>query len=264
VKLLQERIVELFDRYEGMPASGIRWTTEASSNSTEFWRTSTFRSLRTAGGTSRWWAASSGKLKTGASDTAENVLRLPINHALKIELANWWYYGSKQLQPKTQNNGGRSQYVWPATGSNEGFHPASGKSGTYRGTNRFVAPGALLAIPSFVEGKVHVQTAIGKRIKDAMTNYGGYIVDGTGPGSPGHNMVALCMDALVNTEMREHFGFNMAYPHGVVDNSNSTAKLLYEDLLRIFQNLYVVSNNAPNAVGGGGTPRKPRKPPICK
>ena len=72
----QERIVELFDRYEGMPASGIRWTTEASSNSTEFWRTSTFRSLRTAGGTSRWWAASSGKLKTGAIDTAENVLRL--------------------------------------------------------------------------------------------------------------------------------------------------------------------------------------------
>ena len=188
----------------------------------------------------------------------------PINHALKIELANWWYYGSKQLQPKTQNNGGRSQYVWPATGSNEGFHPASGKSGTYRGTLPYVAPGALLAIPSFVEAKVHVQTAIGKRIKDAMTNYGGYIVDGTGPGIPGHNTVALCMDALVNAEMREHFGFNMAYPHGIVNNSNSSAKLLYEDLLRIFQNLYAVSNNAPNAVGGGGTPRKPRKPPICK
>ena len=121
-----------------------------------------------------------------------------------------------------------------------------------------------MAIPSFVEAKVHVQTAIGKRIKDAMTNYGGYIVDGTGPGIPGHNTVALCMDALVNAEMREHFGFNMAYPHGVVNNSNSSAKLIYEDLLRIFQNLYAVSNNAPNAVGGGGTPRKPRKPPICK
>ena len=58
----------------------------------------------------------------------------PINHALKIELANWWYYGEKQLQPKTIDNQGRSQYLWPATGSNAGFNPETGKSnGNYVG-----------------------------------------------------------------------------------------------------------------------------------
>ena len=57
----------------------------------------------------------------------------------------------------------------------------------------------------------------------------------------------------------------MAYP-AVVSNSTTEikeARLLYMDLLTIFQNLHVVANNAPNAVGGGGAPRKPRKPPIC-
>eukprot|EP00039_Didymoeca_costata_P015349 m.259415 g.259415 ORF g.259415 m.259415 type:complete len:433 (-) comp16203_c0_seq6:4197-5495(-) len=189
----------------------------------------------------------------------------PINHVLKIELANWWYFGAKQLQPKTEDNGGRSQYVWPATGSNAGFDPSTNTSGSYVGTNPYVAPGALLAIPSFLEGNVSVQTAIGARIKDAMVNYGGYLVDGTGRGSAKHNSVALCMDALVNSEMREHFGFNMAYPHGITATSDSkNATLLYQDLLQIFRNLYAVSNNGPSTIGGGGTPRKPPKPPICK
>merc|ERR1711871_676966 len=189
----------------------------------------------------------------------------PINHALKIELANWWYFGGKQLQPKTANNGGRSQYVWPATGSNAGFDPSTGTSGTYVGKNPFLAPGALLAIPSFLEGNVTVTTPVGKRIKEAMINYGGYIVDGTGPGRPGHNTVAFCMDALVNTEMRKHYGYNMAYPHGIsnTDDFPAPARMLYEDLLLIFQNLHVVSNNGPKSIGGGGTPRVPRKPPIC-
>ena len=189
----------------------------------------------------------------------------PINHALKIELENWYYYGSKQLQPKTKENGGRSQYVWPATGSNAGFDHSTGTSGTYIGTNPYVAPGALLAIPSSMEKNVDVKTIIGKKIKDAMVNYGGYIVDGTGHGSKTRNTVALCMDALVNSEMRKHYKFNMAYPAGI---SNATteineARLLYVDLLTIFQNLHVVANNGPHSIGGGGTPLKPNKPPIC-
>ncbi len=44
-----------------------------------------------------------------------------IAHALKLELANWWYYGAGPLNPPTPDNGGRTQYVWPATGSLWGF-----------------------------------------------------------------------------------------------------------------------------------------------
>jgi hypothetical protein len=45
----------------------------------------------------------------------------PIRHALKLELfAHQYYYGgpsARQLNPPTEANGGRTQYVWPATGS---------------------------------------------------------------------------------------------------------------------------------------------------
>ena len=165
-----------------------------------------------------------------------------------------------QLQPKTKDNQGRSQYLWPATGSNSGFDPKTGKSnGNYVGKNPYVAPGALLAIPKALEKQVEVKTTIGKKIKDALINYGGYIVDGTGPGSDGHNMVAICMDSLINAEMRNQYKFNMAYPHGVTDGNP-----VYSDLLKIFRNLHAVSNNAPNSVGGGGVPLKPTKPPLCK
>ena len=125
--------------------------------------------------------------------------------------------------------------------------------------NPYVAPGALLAIPKSLEKQVEVKTTIGKKIKDAFINYGGYIVDGTGPGSDGHNMVAICMDSLVNAEMRHQYKFNMAYPHGVTDGNP-----VYSDLLKIFRNLHAVSNNSPSSVGGGGVPLKPTKPPLCK
>lgn len=70
-----------------------------------------------------------------------------------------------------------------------------------------------------------------------------YIVDGSGHG-PGKgaraNSVAICMDALVNAEMRHHFGFNMAYPHGVDTAGSAAERALYQDLLYIFQALQVV------------------------
>ena len=48
----------------------------------------------------------SGELLPGAA---------PIPHALKIELGNWWYYGSTQLNPNTADNGGRNLYLCTAT-----------------------------------------------------------------------------------------------------------------------------------------------------
>ena len=92
----------------------------------------------------------------------------PIAHALKIELGNWWYYGAQQLNPPTADNGGRTQYIWPATGSNEGFDNSSRTSGSYLGQNPHVVPGALLAIPADQAASVHTTTTVGARIKQAM------------------------------------------------------------------------------------------------
>ena len=192
----------------------------------------------------------------------------PIAHALKIELANWWYYGQSSLNPVSIDNGGRTQYVWPATGSNGGW-TGNGSSGGYVGKNRFVAPGALLAIKASSSTRVKTSTVIGGKIKAAMIDYGAYIVDGSGKG-PGKNknLVAICMDAAVNSELRSQYGFNMAYPHGVgspaaAPNATRAESDLYADLLAIFRALSVVSNNGPTSIGGGGTPRQPRKGPIC-
>lgn len=197
----------------------------------------------------------------------------PIRHALKIELANWWYYGSSQLNQPTKENGGRTQYVWPATGSNGGWDKATNKStANYVGTNEFVAPGALLAIPAKLAASVNTSTVIGSKIKNAMVDYGAYIVDGSGPG-PGafKNLVAICMESSVNDEMRRHYNFSMAYPHGVWSPQSPGGSqaspmeiALYKDLLSIFRALHAVTNNAPESVGGGGVPRQPRKEPICE
>lgn len=181
----------------------------------------------------------------------------PIKHALKLELQHQWYYGLKPLQPASKYNGGRSQYVWPATGSDGGTQKAPG--GLYGGNDPHLAPGALLAIPVEISNSVQVKTIPGAQIKQALIDYGGYIVDDTGAG----NSVAICMDAQVNAEMRELFGYAMTYPHGVTPKAGDAGKELYSDLLAIFKALHAVTNNSGNSVGGGGTPRIPTKPPIC-
>lgn len=182
----------------------------------------------------------------------------PIPHALKLELQHQWYYGLRPLAPHSDcYNGGRRQYVWPATGSDGGTEKAPG--GLYGGTNPHVAPGSLLAIPADLAGSVNVTTVVGKKIKEALTNYGGYLVDDTGAG----NSVAACMDAAVNDEMRHVFGYAMTYPEGVSPAASDPGRELYSDLLNIFRSLHSVTNNAPGSVGGGGKPRVPHKPPIC-
>jgi len=180
-----------------------------------------------------------------------------IAHALKIELQHQWYYGGARLQPSSEYNEGRGQYVWPATGSDSGSNRAPG--GLYQGRNPHVVPGALLAIPSAQADSVTTTTVIGAKIKQAMVDYGAYIVDDTGGG----NSVAICMQSEVNAEMREQYGFAMTYPHGVTPSTLDAGSGVYEDLLRVFQALQAVTNNGPTSVGGGGTPRQPRKGPLC-
>ena len=180
-----------------------------------------------------------------------------IGHALKIELQHQWYYGRTKLQPDSPYNGGRGQYVWPATGSDGGSNKAPG--GLYQGNDPAVVPGALLAIPASAAAAFNVTTTAGAKIKAALTDYGAYIVDDTGAG----NSVALCMAAEVNEEMRAAYGFTMTYPAGVSSASSDPGRFLYADLLKIFQHLQAVTNNAPASIGGGGVPRVPPKPPIC-
>eukprot|EP00041_Stephanoeca_diplocostata_P014879 m.281502 g.281502 ORF g.281502 m.281502 type:complete len:423 (+) comp19839_c0_seq14:29-1297(+) len=181
----------------------------------------------------------------------------PIRHAIKLELQHQWYFGGHPLQPASSYNGGRRQYVWPATGSDSGTEKAPG--GLYGGTDPNVVPGTLLALPTAVAKSINTTTTIGAKLKQVLTDYGGYIVDDTGAG----NSVAICMESGVNAEMRAHYGYAMTYPHGVSAALTDPGRALYHDLLSLFQGLHAVVNNGPSAVGGGGTPRVAPKPPIC-
>ena len=104
-----------------------------------------------------------------------------------------------------------------------------------------------------------MKTKPGQKLLQAFLDYGAYIVDDTGAG----NTAAICMEAGVNSEMRNSFGFAMTYPHGVTKNANDPGHQLYADLLLMFQNLHVVVNNDRFNIGGGGRPRIPTKGPIC-
>lgn len=175
----------------------------------------------------------------------------PVPHALKLELyAHQYYYGGRQLNPPTAANGGRTQYRWPATGSDSyTWQPVAG----YNGSLSSLVPGALLAIPPSVAPSVHTTTVLGGKFKQVLLDYGGYIVDDTASDS-----AAICMEAAVNEELRVAYNVSMAYPGGL-----GPGHALYSDLVSIFQALAVVDNNGPASIGGGGAPRRPPAAPLC-
>jgi hypothetical protein len=108
--------------------------------------------------------------------------------------------------------------------------------------------GSLLAIPpSIKERSLRLKTAPGKKLFHVLQDYGGYIVDDTA----WHNhAIAIEKDA------QEEFTTTYSYRF----DGNSGA--FYDDVNKLFQALYIVNNNSPNTVGGGGSPRQPLAPSI--
>jgi hypothetical protein len=104
----------------------------------------------------------------------------PIAHALKLELyAHEYYYGGSESPC----------FAWPALGCDSYAH--SGPSNmVYNGTNPYLKPGALLAVPSAVAPSVKTTTVPGRKILAALTTYGGYLVDDTADDTGSLCMVA--------------------------------------------------------------------------
>ena len=180
----------------------------------------------------------------------------PIAHALKLELfAHQYYYGGgsgpkkHKLQPVTESNGGRTQYVWPATGS-DGYTWNAASKLVYAGTNEYLAPGALLALPEAVAASLipTLNTAPAKRVAAAFRDYGGYIIDDTASDSASLSWESGAVDVFQSA-------YNMSL--------NTADGPWYDDLVKIFQGLSIVVNNKPDSVGGGGAPRRSPLAPLC-
>ncbi len=178
----------------------------------------------------------------------------PIAHALKLEFWAHAYYFFNWTSREYA-----SCFTWPAVGC-DSYWDSTGGAG-YNGTNPLVKPGALLAVPpaSLPALLAALTTEPGARIAAALTDFGGYIVDDTGSRAGG---AAICMDAGVSAELERAYGVSVRIENPLKP-APAQGGALYADLVRIFQALSVVANNAPDAIGGGGTPRRPPAPPIC-
>jgi hypothetical protein len=164
-----------------------------------------------------------------------------IGHALKLELYahQYYFYG----------NSSATCYAWPAVGCD------SYAASQYGGKLPYLKPGSLLAVPSAVAPTVQVTTIPGKLILQALTQYGGYLVDDTAD-----NTGSVCMEAAVTAELQTLYGWSVDIGNPLTPSQGAP---LYWDLVSIFRSLSVVINNSNSTIGGGGTPIVPLSPPIC-
>lgn len=176
----------------------------------------------------------------------------PITHALKLELwAHAFYFANwTTMDPK-------SAYTWPATGSDSYTFNTQGAG--YNGTNPYLKPGALLAVPPATSATLAptLTTTPAAKILHALTFYGAYIVDDTGSRAGGG---AFCAQDTVNAEVEAEYGYSIAISKPLTPTQGGD---FYKDLVAIYQALSVVVNNGPESVGGGGVPLAPMAPPIC-
>jgi hypothetical protein len=103
----------------------------------------------------------------------------PIQHALKLELfAQDWCY---KLANCTANVTCSYPFNWPAYQ----------QDGAPNGTNPYLSWGSLLAVPRNVSSALNMSTVPGKKILQALTDYGGYLVDATA-----WNVASIVMDVF--------------------------------------------------------------------
>jgi hypothetical protein len=169
----------------------------------------------------------------------------PMRHAVKLTVdCERYCHGIDGANPG---------YRWPAVAADEGQPYGS----------LAVAPpvgmgmGSLLAIPANVDlAGLSLQTAPARQLAWTLQNYGAYVVDNAGPDGGRWDRELLDVETGVYPEVRAA-GVDME-----TWNNGSPAGAWHTDLNRIFGVLALVSNNRPDTVGGGGTPRQPLAPPI--
>lgn len=158
----------------------------------------------------------------------------PIRHAIKLLFwgKKYYYYSSS-----------RPGYRWPADRAD------SVASTSYQGTNYAFVQGTLLAIPpSVTESSLQLQTPGGKKLFRVLQNYGGYVVD-----DAGWDAHYMAVEQGVTEEFKAKYGY---------DFENWTGAF-YDDVMKLYKALYIVDNNSPTTIGGGGSTRRaPLAPPL--
>ncbi len=169
----------------------------------------------------------------GSIRKGELVDNNPIRHALKLDIWGRWLHHD----PASPTPGRR----WPARLAD------AYASNQYKGSNPALVMGSLLAVPPHLSAEsLGITTNAGKKIFQAMQDYGAYVVDDSG-----WDFNYICLERAAEEEYEKVTGRHF-----------NDDKDLQDDLTKIIGALKVVDNNGPNNIGGGGTPRQPLAPPI--
>jgi lysophospholipase L1-like esterase len=174
-------------------------------------------------------SALGGSIRLGELTRAE-----PIRHAIKVDIfcKRYAYFGDD-----------RKGFRWPANRADS----YAGKE--YAGKNRALVIGSLLAIPPGVtEQSAALKTNVGRKLFHALQDFGAYVVDDSA-----WDCHYLCAEKGVAEEVEKKFGLKFDDKSGA----------LFADVNALFAQLAVVDNNAPDRIGGGGTPRAPLAPPLA-
>jgi hypothetical protein len=169
----------------------------------------------------------------GSIRKGELTRKQPIRHALKINIwgKKYLYYGED-----------RKGFRWPADRSD------SYAKDNYGGKNPAMVMGTLLAVPPGLSAEaLGVKTAVGKKIFQALQDYGAYIADDSAWDA--HD---LSVERGVPEEVKAKYGYAMTGYDGP----------FWEDMNKIVTVLAYVDNNSESNVGGGGTPRKALAPRL--
>lgn len=183
-------------------------------------------------------SAIGGSLRLGELTSSE-----PIRHALKLVV-----YERLNLSYNLTASANDRGFRWPADRAD------SIASQAYKGTNPEVRMGSLLAIPPSVsQQSLNLQTIPGRKIFSALQDYGAYIVDASG-----WNFSYFGVERGTSTQLRNAYGYGFF----VRPSSTGGAALFYQDLLKLWRSLKVITNNSSTSIGGGGTRRQPLAPAI--
>jgi len=182
-------------------------------------------SLSTVGGTIRI-----GEFRPGA----------PIQHAIKIDV------DTPVILARCST--AADCFRWPA------FTADAGAPGSYGTQNPNPVPGmkmgALLAIPASTNlNALGLESVPGQMLAWTLQNYGAYIVD-----SSGGTGFVISAENGPNGSVRAQFAADFGTPLEQRVNSNTPWS---RDMQRLVQALYLVTNNGPTSIGGGGTPLQP-------
>lgn len=169
----------------------------------------------------------------------------PIRHALKVNL-----FAKKNFYYDEETKG----YRWPAK-SADGY--AKGNYASLRKDPvKALRVGSLLALPVWMNlDSLGLETEPAKILAEAFRNYGAYVVDDTA-----WDVYAIITEWSPDGRFADEFEKNWGFPFAIGSKDTPWGR----DMDRIFANLHVVDNNAPESIGGGGNPLMPLAPPFME